>query len=180
MFLRNKRSSFFEARQKKSFIRLTPSVNVINLFSLLLMMRPNKLECLYLEIPFQSSLVWKHQELTQEGSIWKVLQLGWLWPCPQILRPDWKEFPRANLLAYWASSSVTKEKSFIRSTPACSVPSSLTTSARGRRRRRRTRRLPGLPRRKCFSVLPPTFQPNGRSTLAACQTRPVWKMCSKK
>jgi len=38
--------------------------------------------------------------LTQEGSIWKVLQLDWLWPCQQILRPDWKEFPRTNPLAY--------------------------------------------------------------------------------
>jgi hypothetical protein len=22
--------------------------------------------------------------------------LGWLWPCPQILRPDWKGFPSTN------------------------------------------------------------------------------------
>jgi hypothetical protein len=29
-----------------------------------------------------------------------VLQLGWLRPCPQILRPDWKGFPRTNALAY--------------------------------------------------------------------------------
>jgi hypothetical protein len=43
--------------------------------------------------------------------------LGWLWPCPQILRPDWKGFPMANPLGYWASSSVTKEKSFITLTP---------------------------------------------------------------
>ncbi len=40
-----------------------------------------------------------------------------LWPCPQILRPDWKGFPRANPLANWTSSSVTKEKSFITLTP---------------------------------------------------------------
>ena len=37
-----------------------------------------------------------------------------LWPYPQILRPNWKGFPRAKPLAYWASSSVTKEKSFRR------------------------------------------------------------------
>jgi hypothetical protein len=43
--------------------------------------------------------------------------LGWLRPCPQILRPDWKGFPRANPLAYWALSSATKEKSFITLTP---------------------------------------------------------------
>ncbi len=43
--------------------------------------------------------------------------MGWLWPCPQILRPDWKGFQRANPLAYLASSSVMKEKSFITLTP---------------------------------------------------------------
>ncbi len=43
--------------------------------------------------------------------------MGWLWTCPQILRPDWKGFPRTNTLAYWASSSATKEKSLITLTP---------------------------------------------------------------
>ncbi len=38
--------------------------------------------------------------------------MGWLWPCPQILIPDWKGFPRTNPIAYWALSSVTKEKKF--------------------------------------------------------------------
>ncbi len=47
--------------------------------------------------------------------------MGWLWPCPQILRPDWKGFPRANPLAYWASLSVTKEKSFITLTPGANA-----------------------------------------------------------
>ncbi len=46
-----------------------------------------------------------------------VLQFGLLWPCPQILRAEWKGFPRANPLAYFASSSVTKKKSFITLTP---------------------------------------------------------------
>ncbi len=41
--------------RKKGFVTWTPGVNVIKLF-LLQMMRPNKLECLYLAIPFQSSL----------------------------------------------------------------------------------------------------------------------------
>ena len=41
---------------KKEFIRLTPSVNVINLFSSLQTMRPNKLKCLCLAFTFQSSL----------------------------------------------------------------------------------------------------------------------------
>jgi hypothetical protein len=40
-----------------------------------------------------------------------------LWPCPQFFRPDWKGFPSANPIAYWASSSVTKEKSFFSLTP---------------------------------------------------------------
>jgi hypothetical protein len=26
--------------------------------------------------------------------------MGWLWPFPQILRPDWKGFTRTNPLAY--------------------------------------------------------------------------------
>jgi hypothetical protein len=39
-----------------------------------------------------------------------VLQLGLLWPCPQILRPDWKGFPRVNPLAYSAAGSVRKKK----------------------------------------------------------------------
>jgi len=39
------------------------------------------------------------------------------WPCPQILRSNWKGFPRENPLAYWVLSSVTKEKSFITLTP---------------------------------------------------------------
>jgi hypothetical protein len=47
--------------------------------------------------------------------------LGWLRPCPQILRPDWKGFSRANSLAYWALSSVTKEKSFITFPPEFSL-----------------------------------------------------------
>jgi hypothetical protein len=34
-----------------------------------------------------------------------------------MLIPDWKGFPRANPLAYWALPSVMKEKSFITLTP---------------------------------------------------------------
>jgi hypothetical protein len=43
--------------------------------------------------------------------------LGLLLSCPQIVRPNWKEFPRTNPLAYQASSSVTTEKGFITLTP---------------------------------------------------------------
>jgi hypothetical protein len=54
-----KRSSLFGpfvGEEEKSGKTLTPGVNVINFFPLLLMMRPKKLECLYLAISFQSSL----------------------------------------------------------------------------------------------------------------------------
>ncbi len=78
------------------------------------MTRPNKLECLYLAITFQSSLTFAGNTRSLPR---KVHQLGWLWPCPQILRPDWKGFPRTNPLSYLASSSVMKEKSFIALTP---------------------------------------------------------------
>ncbi len=85
------------------------------------MTRPNKLKCLYLAINFQSCLTFAgNTRSLWKKIIWKVFQLGLLWPCPQILRPDWKEFPRANPLAYWASSSVAKEKSFITLTPVWS------------------------------------------------------------
>jgi len=43
--------------------------------------------------------------------------LGWLCPCPEILKPDWKGFPRTNTLAYKATSSVTKKNGFITLTP---------------------------------------------------------------
>ncbi len=39
----------------------------------------------------------------------------------KTLRPYWKGSPRANPLAYWASSSVTKEKSFITYAPGGNV-----------------------------------------------------------
>ncbi len=50
-----------------------------------------------------------------------MLQLAWLWPWPQILIPDWKGFPTTNTLAYQASSSAMKEKSFITLTPGVNV-----------------------------------------------------------
>ncbi len=83
-----------------------------NFFSSLMTMKPNKLECLYLAITFQSSLTFagNTRSLPKKEASWKVLQLGWLWPCPQILRPDWKGFLRTDALAYWALSSVTKKK----------------------------------------------------------------------
>ena len=46
--------------------------------------------------------------------------MGLLWPSPQILRPDWKGFPRTNPLAYWASLSATKKKNFITWGTSCS------------------------------------------------------------
>ncbi len=50
-----------------------------------------------------------------------MLQLDWLWPCSQILRSDWKEFPRTNALAYLALMSATKEKSFLTLAPGVNV-----------------------------------------------------------
>ncbi len=97
---------------------MIPGVNVIKLFSFVAVTRPNKLECLYLAITFQSSLTFADntRSLPKED-IWKALQMGWLWPYPQILRPDWKGFLRTNPLAYKALSSVTKEESFKILTP---------------------------------------------------------------
>ncbi len=43
----------------------------------------------------------------------KSALISWVWHCPQILRPDWKGFPRTNALAYLASSFARKEKGFI-------------------------------------------------------------------
>ncbi len=41
------------------------------------------------------------------------------WPCPQILRPDWKGFPRTNPLAYSAGPSVMTDKMFYNTDPWC-------------------------------------------------------------
>ncbi len=110
---RDKHSSLLRlfVTTKKVLITLTPGVNAIKI-SLLLMTRPNKLECLCLAITFQSSLTFAGNTRSLPKKEAFEMCSGWLWPCPQILRPDWKGFPRANLLAYWASLSVTKEKSF--------------------------------------------------------------------
>jgi hypothetical protein len=43
--------------------------------------------------------------------------LGKLLMLPTNVRLDWKGFPRKNALAYWASSTLTKGKSFITLTP---------------------------------------------------------------
>ncbi len=76
------------------------------------MMRPNKLECLCLANTFQSSLTFPGG--TRSLSKKEASERFSNWVCSvQILRPDWKGFPMANPLAYWASLSVTKEKSFI-------------------------------------------------------------------
>ncbi len=91
--------------KEKSLVKLTTGVNAM--LSNNIVFAPGK------NSPVLSNICWKHQELNQEGRIWKVLQLGLLWPCPQILRPNWKGLPRANPLAYGALSSVKKEKSFI-------------------------------------------------------------------
>jgi hypothetical protein len=102
---RDKHSSLLRlfVTTKKVLITLTPGVNAIKKICPLLIMRPNKLECLCLAISLQSSLTFagNTRSLPKKGA--SEMCSGWLWPCPQILRPDWKGFPRANLLAYWAS-----------------------------------------------------------------------------
>ncbi len=98
---------------------MTPGVNVIKLFSSLLMKRPNKLECLYLVITFQSSLTFAGSSRSLPKK--EASERSFDWVCSglvlQILRPNWKGFPRANPLTYWSSLSVTNLKSFISLTP---------------------------------------------------------------
>ncbi len=57
--------------KKKFFATLPPGANVLKLFSSLLTMKPNKLDCLHLAKAFMSSLKFagNTQGLTQEGSI---------------------------------------------------------------------------------------------------------------
>ena len=87
----------------------------MKLISSLLMMRPNKIECLCLANTFQSSLTFAGSTRSLPNK--EASERSSDWVCPQILRPDWKGFPMANPLAYWASLSVMKEKSFITLTP---------------------------------------------------------------
>jgi hypothetical protein len=47
--------------------------------------------------------------------------LGKLMVFPANDRPDWKVIAYTNTLAYWASSTVTKEKCFITLTPGVDV-----------------------------------------------------------
>ncbi len=77
------------------------------------MTRPNKLECLHLAKTFQSSPTFAGNTRSLPRKEASERSSNWVWSCPQILRPDWKGLPRANPLAYWALSSVTREKSFI-------------------------------------------------------------------
>ncbi len=96
-----------------------PGVNVINFFSSLQKTRPNKLECLYLTITLQSSLTFAgntrslpKKETSERSSDWVCSGLAL-----KFKDPTGKGFPRANPLGYWASLSVTKEKSFITLAP---------------------------------------------------------------
>jgi hypothetical protein len=81
------------------------------------------LECLHLAKTFQSSLTFagNTRSLPKKEASEMCSNLGWHWLCPQTRRPDWKGVPRKNTLAYWASSSVTKENSFITLTPGGKV-----------------------------------------------------------
>jgi hypothetical protein len=97
-----------------------------------------RLEGLCLAITYESSLTFAGNT----GSLSKkeTFERTSNWLCSGIQRPDWKGCSRANPLAYWASSSVTKEKGFITLTPGVNnlklFNSSLTT---------RPNKLNGLP-----------------------------------
>ncbi len=91
-----------------------------NFFSMLLTMRPNKLECLCLANTFLSSQTFAGS--TRSLPKKEAYEKSSNWVCSGLssLRPDWKGFPMANALAYWASS-VMKEKSFMTLTPGPNV-----------------------------------------------------------
>ncbi len=76
----------------------------------LLILKPNKLDCLYLAITFQSSLIFAgslpKEERSERCSNWVGSGLA-------LKFQDLAGKGRTNPLAYLASSSVTKEKSFI-------------------------------------------------------------------
>ncbi len=111
----------------KSFITWTPDADVLIFSPSSLMLWRNKLECLYLAITFQSNLTFAVN--TRSLPKKEALQLGWLWPCPQILRPDWKGFPRMNPLAYCPHLLSVKKEKYITLTSGANVlissPSSL-------------------------------------------------------
>jgi hypothetical protein len=96
-------------------------VNVLNFFSLLQKMRSNKLDWLYLAITFQYSQTFAGN-ITGACPRRKHLKgppIRFALALPSNSKTHWKGFPRPNPLAYWASSSAMKEKSFITLTPGC-------------------------------------------------------------
>ncbi len=106
----------------KKFYKLTPGVNVIKHSSSLQKMRPNKLECLYLAITFQSSLTL----LETPGAYprrkhLKGLPIGFALALPSNSKTRLEGVSRGKPSSYWASSSVMKEKSFITLTPGPNV-----------------------------------------------------------
>jgi hypothetical protein len=94
-----------------------------NLFPSSLMTRPNKLEGLSLETLSSQVLIWgqaqshpKLEHLSYASFLGKLLVL------PANVRLDWKKsLPGTNTLAYLASLSATKEKSFTTLTPGANV-----------------------------------------------------------
>ncbi len=78
-----------------------------------LTIRPNKLECLVLRNPFQSGLDLRARpEPTKLGHLSDAFFLGKLLVFPANVRLDWKVNASTNILAYFASSTETKEKGF--------------------------------------------------------------------
>ncbi len=76
------------------------------------MTRPNKLECLYLAITFQSSQTFAVNTRSLPKKEASERPANWVCSGLAVNFLDPKGFPRPNPLAYWASSSVMKEKKF--------------------------------------------------------------------
>jgi hypothetical protein len=106
----------------KSCITLTPGVNVKKLFSFVTDGEANKLDSSPLEtFPVRPLNLRARPKPTQSEDISDASFLGKLRALPANVRLDWKVITRYNTLAYSASSSPTKKKSFITLAPLANV-----------------------------------------------------------
>jgi hypothetical protein len=110
---RDKHSSLFGlfvSDREKSFIPLSSGDNVPNLFSLSLMNRPNRLEC----VSLTSLSSWVYYLQTSIGPVPRMEYLSvLLYGRLPTLYSHWKGLSEPNSLAYMAYSSVTKNKCFV-------------------------------------------------------------------
>jgi hypothetical protein len=114
MFWQNKlvRLSFSYQRineKEKKFIRMTPLIIVITLFSLLLMKWPNKLECLFVTSLSSQSPIIVSMAVTYPSV---ALFYSRLLALPATIKSGRKGLPVTNTLAYLATLSVTNKKKF--------------------------------------------------------------------